>query len=378
MTEQKTNSNANAEDDAIQSVDASSDNEAAVTNEPVNEKAPKHSAVLWLALILTWGAMAAAAYWVYGEYQSLLQSVQAQDAEEPEVVDYGSIIDARMGQLKSELVSSLQADDGELNSRLNDVALQLKQLPEIHQQLNHMSSRVERAVRTSDESWQLAEIEYLLSLAQQRAMLGAEPEMTVKMLDAAADGLAKIDEVSTISVRQAIEDDKLRLRSLPQSDRVQHFMQLAALQNRIGDLAFESVKSKLGDSNDVVSDTGDGTTSERFMAYLDSVIKVRSSVPPKPLRTPDQEQFLRQILLADFKTMQWAILHGEQTVFESARDSAREWLSWGFDVSAPLVIQFDKTLSEFDELDVSDVKAVSLQSMAAFKAFQLPTSNEGE
>jgi len=347
-----------------------------------NREQTQRSAGVWVALVITWAAIAGGSYWAFGEYQSLLQSIEHQQVEEQPTINYETLIDervdSRVAALKSGLTELQNTQASDIEARLNDVDTQLKQLPAIHQQLNTMSGRVERAVRTSDESWQLAEIEYLLSLAQQRAMLGAEPQVTIRMLDAAADGLSKIDEIATIGVRQAIEDDKLHLRSLEKSDRVQHFMQLTALQNRIADLSFEGLKPKREDSVAAARESGEQDTTNRVVAYVESIIKVRAAVPPKPLRTPEQEGFLRQMLRADFKTMQWAILHGEQAVFSSARDSARELLAWGFDPNSPLVIQFDKTLTEFEELDVSDVKAMSLKSMAAFQAYQAPAVNEGE
>ncbi len=322
--------------------------------------------LVWFALVLTWAAIAAAGYLGWPKYQAMQAAVQIASQQAESINEQRLAIQA-IDEKSSGVQQRLAGQSGQITqiaSQLQAADQQLAQIATINQQLVTMAGKVERATRTSDESWQLAEVEYLLSLAQQRALLGASPETTLRMLDSAASVLTTIDEVATIPVRQAIENDKLRLKSMKSSQRVDYFLRVTALLNQIDSLAMQKVRTSEAQREQEID-----ADPSSFTDYISRVIRVKKAEPPKPLRTPEQELFLRQNVTMDLKVMQWALLQGEQTVFDQSVISAQKWLSWGFDDSNPLKQQFDEGLDELAKLDVSVQQSVELTSLAAFKLF---------
>lgn len=222
--------------------------------------------------------------------------------------------------------------------------------------------RIEALTAMDRNDWVLAEVEFLLRLAIQRAVLAQDHKGAEKLLETADNRVRSLDDVSLLSLREAIAKDRASLKLASTLDRDGIYLKLAALATQLEqmplvDLSTLQIKSparfaaETAEPENLVEKVEHG-----FWAALDklsAIIKIQYHEDPVgPLLPPDQQSYLRMNLRFMLEQAQLALLQQRQAVYADSLQKARVWIASYFVVEDEVKAAL---LSEIDTLIAVDV-----------------------
>jgi uroporphyrin-III C-methyltransferase len=301
--------------------------------------------VATLALLLVL-ALAAGAGWLVLEAQrreaALLDRMQLlESVTEREVMDAGEQ-QAQLRQLNSQLEGELQGElrEGlarlspqlsEQSSRLGELAAQLRKLDG---QVGSQGEELAR-FRTADrESWQLAEVEYLLRLANQRVILSGDTVSAEALLRSADSVLESLEDPRLHPVRRAITADLAALRAVPQLDTEGLYLRLSALAEQASSLSIFELPEAEERLAPAPAEDWQGRLEQGYEAALqklsDYIIIRRRDVPVQALMDPQWEGLVRQNLRMLLEQAQVALLSGHPRLYQQSLERARHWVGQFF------------------------------------------------
>lgn len=181
------------------------------------------------------------------------------------------------------------------------------------------------------DDWKLAEVEYLLRLANQRVYLQQELAGASALLDAANQILAALDDPSLLVVREKIAQEMLAIGQANQLDRQGIYSQIQALKAVIHDAVLPPTEFTQTSKNEIVVSSEENaiapTLWQRIGNQLSQFISVRyrDDAFEAPLKT-EQYQLLEHSLMLMLEQAQWALLKGEQTLFNASLGNAANWI----------------------------------------------------
>lgn len=202
----------------------------------------------------------------------------------------------------------------------------------------------------------LAEVDFLLRLADTKLKLERNVPAASLALTAAQQRLKAVDESSLVSVQTMIGEmiGSLRGVQLPDFSGLAH--KLAEMQKRIGDLPLKldsgvpDIKNRVKPAADVaVSADAERSwwdrTGEAVWNQFKSIVvirRVRSDAPP--LIAMEEEFFLRQNLRLELETMRMALLRGDAQAYQDSHDLVDGWLNTYFDTQDSRATAFQDEL----------------------------------
>ncbi len=310
-------------------------------------KAQKTSAPGWMAwgfvLALALAGVAATAY-LWQMEASQQQRLQTSVAAAVQRVD-SEVAQAR--EIRRELdQQKMLAAAAEKNLQQQIQALQAA-LHSQQKQLQSMST-------TDREDWLLAEVEYLIRLANQRLLMGEDIASAAKLLRAADEIIRELDDAALYGVRKIIAEDRVALQAATTLDIEGLYLQVAAV-------AVQAAKLRLYQPPELLVETqatqfeggwrqklGQGFTAawEKLSSYIQIH---RRDEKYSPVLAPEYEEAVRQNVQLMFEQAQLALLSGNQALYRHSLDRAEQWLQDYYTVdlnSTIAVIDSLKTLQE--------------------------------
>ncbi len=255
--------------------------------------------------------------------QQLDEQVQSDEAE----TQFSQELDALQQQMAS-LKSQAETDKGDI-----DV---------LQQRLTQSIQQVMSRQQSDRKDWLLAEVEYLLRLANQRVLMEQTTDGALKLLKSADLILKETDDVSIYEVRKALAADIAALESVPRIDTEGAFLKLGALNTQIDQLSLVPVTNKHElpalleqITPQSVSDSwtqGLKTSWSGAVSKLEQLVVVQHrDEPVEPLLAPEQHFFLQQNLHLMLEQAQLALLQRKQNAYDSALGKAENWIDTYFD-----------------------------------------------
>ncbi len=226
---------------------------------------------------------------------------------------------------------------------------------------------------TKARDWLLAEVEYLIRMANQRNLMDKDPEGAISLLRAADEIIANTEELTAHRLRQAIAEDIVSLSSVDDIDVEGIFLLLDAeiravseLRRRLPEYIPPSrnippeVKVSAEESSDGVVDAMTRGLV-RFGHSLSGLIDFRRNVPSiEPILPPQEEYYLRQNLILKLQLAQLGLLEERQQVFSLSVGDAVTWLDRYFDGEHPATTAMRSALEEIRNTDVvRDLPAIT-------------------
>jgi uroporphyrin-3 C-methyltransferase len=275
-----------------------------------------------LAIFLALIAIGIASYPAYLAYQD------AASGPDPLVVDIERLTtrnanaEAQISSLREEL-KILEASQG---SRANETAA-------LEAFLALELDSIKARMGTSSQDWLYAEVEYLVRMANQRALMEGDAAGALGLLQSADKIIRDTQGLTAHGLRQALAEDIAALKSVQTPDVQGLYLELSALTKLVP--ALKRPLPVYQAPVDVVplSDGADdlwsrlkrvaGSAASRFSHLIDFR---RGAVEVKPLLPPRQEYYLRQNLILKIQIAQMALLDGNSPVFISALKEAVDWL----------------------------------------------------
>ena len=199
--------------------------------------------------------------------------------------------------------------------------------------------------------WQLAEVRYLLRMANHRLQLERDVRGAALLLRAADASLARLDDPRFTPVRGHIAEEMLALEALPGADAEGLFLALEAIKSDLGDLKprAPSFKPTTGEPQPAA----DGTLANLWAAVSDLIRFRRLDSPTEALLRPEEALYLELNLRLMLERAQLAALRREQPIYDSSIAEARAWVARYLDPSDTSVQRVSEGLAAVAPMELA-------------------------
>ncbi len=305
----------------------------------------------------------------------------------------GASQEQALAGLKSEVSEAPRRIEAAVDSKLSAMGNKVRGVDQRVDRLQDTVTGVTREISTLTSAdrtdWMLAEVEYLLRLANQRVLMEDDVAGAEVILQSADRILLELDDSRLHKVRAAVTKDISALRAAGELDTAGIYLRLAAAAGQIDGLPLIVASDEMRKAQAEAKTAGTGLDEAesveeavgRVWERLRGLVVVRHRDDPvRPLLPPSQEYYLRQNLRMLLGQAQLALLRNSQPVYRTSLESARDWLRRYFPADAPAVQAMQMTIAELLRFDVgprnTDVSG-SLNALREFLAgrhWKSPTS----
>jgi uroporphyrin-III C-methyltransferase len=352
---------------------------AALNTEPgqVPDKPGGGTGVAWLALLLVFGLSGGAGWlsWQAQERESdLLRRLAALEAGD-RLAAAAVITAADQSSARTEM-QALQQQFGGLQPQLQEQQQAVQQQGQVLQeqaarlqileaQLGEQRSELAKLSGGDQDSWLLAEVEYLLRLANQRLLMARDTVSARGLLHSADTILRQLDDVALHPVRRAVAADTAALRALPEIDTEGLYLRLSALADQVGGLVLFELPEREIAPTALQAEDWQQRLRQGYEEALDTlshyVTVRRREMPFEALVDPQWEALLRQNLVMLLQQAQVALLSGNQPLYHASLQRARHWLAEYYLAEAAattaVVRELDDLLAQPIALELPDISS---------------------
>lgn len=337
---------------------AADDTEQSEKTEKKNKTASSGKGIAVFSLLLTLllaGSVAAAAYWLWPQWQALQQQQSELTQLRQDLTEQLGSISGQQQQLRQQLQTEQQTQLRNLNQQVNQQQQQLADQLAI--QMQTLRQQVLQQDSAPPRHWRLAETQYLLQLANQKLLLEQDVASTGLLLKHADEKLAELDDSSLAQVRQAITRDRQYLSGLAKPDLTNLYLQLNQLKQLGNILPLKQQEQQLAlvaEKADTSLQNWRSTLSYYWHNTWSKLIQVRSAVPEDYYSLTAEQQLMvrisleQQLLLAEI-----AALQGKQDIYGDAINTAKEQLTRYFETEDEQVKAAAQLLQQLSEQKVA-------------------------
>jgi len=326
-------------------------------DDPVPAPAPARSPLALTIGLVALGlaiGLSAVAYFTWYQVQQLAdRQAGIQDSVSERVQPLRAALD--------ETRTELQAGQDAATRRLEGLAADQQS---VGNRLNVLAAMMGR----SERGWTLAEVEYLLRIANQRLQLQRDALTAIQALQSADERLRDLADPRYMPVRKQIALDIDAIRAVPVVDVEGLVAQLSAMLDRVNKLPVAGSRYQPPADSEAESAPAENTahSAEELPALvwhsLSDLFRVRQhDQAVGPMLPPEDEYFLRENLRLQLGAARLALLRGDRAQYKAALRTAADWLNTYFDVEDAEVQQLIgrmETLADSDILPpVPDVSA---------------------
>ena len=261
------------------------------------------------------------------------------------------------------LTESNQSNDKQRYQELTNAALELSSTADqLQQQVLFNSDRLAKLPGAERQDWLLAEVEYLLRLANQRLSIERDWDSAISLLTAADNVLLETRNPQFNEIRSQVSREILALRAVPAVDKSGTIFKIQSLQENISNLTWTPqsfTQANLTSANDeltttpaVAESTPNGMVwSDMFapfswvkvgeyavdrwqaiQGYLTTnflgLVRVRrlQEDMPAPL-SPEQQYYLQQNMFLMLEQAQVALLREQDNLFRHSIKRVVQWIN---------------------------------------------------
>ena len=262
-----------------------------------------------LNLLLIIGIIAAAAYYWQMQQKLELEKQATLSALQQALATRATKSDTE--QLQQRL-QPLESSLGASADKIGELVQQQQALLESTEKLYELYGR--------DESdWQLAEVEYLMRVAQHKLTLENDFEGAAITLQAASDKIAATADPGLLPVRVQIGDEIAALKTRSRPDLVGMTLLLAQLTRQIRALkpGYEPrIDTSTGSLEPQAIDPSTLSLDERVMSFLSSLVTIKQD-ETLPTQTEALVIDIEEVLETNLKLTRWTVL--ERDAFQYSR-----------------------------------------------------------
>jgi uroporphyrin-3 C-methyltransferase len=265
-------------------------------------------------LLLIIGIVAAAGY-----YWQIQQKLERQKSQTIANLQQQLASKADSVQLQQRL-APLKSGIGKSKGQIADLQLQQQALLESTEILYELYGR--------DESgWQLAEVEYLMRVAQHKLILENDFEGAAITLQAASDKIAATADPGLLPVRVQISDEIAILKTRARPDLVGMTLLLSQLSRQLHALkpGYQPRLDTIADAaKPKAADSADQPIDERVMSFISSLVTIKQNDTLPPTETEALILDVEEILETNLKLTRWTVLERDEFQFSQLmKDNVR-------------------------------------------------------
>lgn len=292
-------------------------------------------------------ALAAAAGYYWWQQQQLARDYQAT------IVDLKQQLagKAAISQLDSNL-SPLKGEISELGSKLDT---KLGELELAQQGLRESSEKLYQLFGRDKNAWQLAEVEYLMRVAQHKLILQDDFEGAAITLQAASDKIGLTGDPGLLPVRVMISEEIADLKTRKRADLVGMTLILAQLgrQVRVLQPGFAVRVDEIASAPPEIQASQDWL--DRFTAFIDSLVQVRNeSMEPTVIEANIAD--VSERLEDNLKLARWAVLERDNNQYQLLIEQSLRLLREFYDLDNAANNDFLTQLQDLQKMVLKPVK----------------------
>lgn len=216
-----------------------------------------------------------------------------------------------------------------------------------HEALSTAMKSVSAKLGRTTIAWRLAEIEYLLTIANHRLALAQDKKTAIAIFETAAKRLRVIGDPSLLNIRQAISDELNVLKSMVDPDVTSMALSIGSLITGVEYLPLID-KERLA----LAINTGNykkllswEELPQAVWEDIKSLVRVRRHQQPiEPLLPPKEAWFLQQNLRLKLEQARLSLLRRDTRQFRQYVGEANSWIESFFDADSPAVRNASITL----------------------------------
>ena len=281
---------------------------AAVTPKPDSTPKPAKAkrGIPWLGifnLLLILGLIAAAGY-----YWQLQQKTE---------VEKQAAFDALKQQIASKADSNKIPNLRPLETGLGEITSRIEQLQAHQADLQASSEKLYELFGRDENGWQLAEVEYLMRIAQHKLILENDFEGAAVTLQAASDRIATTGDMGLLPVRVKISDEIAELKTRRRADLVGMTLKLSQLGQQIRGLkpGFQPRVNETAETTAPITASEEPSIEEQVKTFLSSLVSVKRETSMPPTQTEALIINVGETLEDNLKLTRWSVLERDAFQF---------------------------------------------------------------
>ena len=286
-------------------------------------------------------ACAAGYYW--WQQQQVAQDRQATIGELRQQLESK----ANNARLDSSL-SPLKGDIGSLGRKIDELGIGQQSLRESSEKLYELYGR-------DKNDWQLAEVEYLMRVAQHKLILQDDFEGAAITLQAASDRIALTGDPGLLPVRVMISEEIADLKTRKRADLVGMTLILAQLRRQVRVL--EPGFALRVDA--VASEPQEAETSQdwfdRFNVFINSLVKVRNEAT-EPTEIEANFADVGETLEDNLKLARWAVLERDGRQYQRLIEQSLRLFREFYDLDNAANNDFMTQLQDLQKMELKPEK----------------------
>lgn len=311
---------------------------------------------LWIALLaLGIGiGLVATAYFTWHQVQQL--------TTEQAGIEMG--VSDRIQPLRSSLDGvnqSLRDERTETDNRIAAVDARVARLNQDQQSVGHRLNALAALMGRSERGWTLAEVEYLLRIANQRLQLQGDTHTARQALKAADERLRDLADPHYLSVREQIALDIDAVKAVPPVDVDGLAARLGSALATLDELAVAGTRYQpqpAAAETETVEAEQPARNFDELVALvwgsLSELFRIREhDQPVGPMLAPEREYFLRENLRLQLAAARLALLRSDRAQYRAALTTAADWLDRYFDAEDAKVKQLHSELGTMAAVEIS-------------------------
>ncbi|SIS86472.1 uroporphyrinogen-III C-methyltransferase [Neptunomonas antarctica] len=333
-----------------------------------------------LALVISIIALGGSGYLYWQSLQTQQNDSAIIENLKQEVAKAVADATTQMTDTKSLVASQVSSVNQNLTLLQSQSSKEQKGIEELQQRLTQSIQQVTAKQSNSRKDWLLAEVEYLLRLANQRILMENTSNGALTLLKSADKILKETDDVSIYAVRKSLATDIAALESVPTYDIEGSYLKLAALNEQVGHLRLIPLTDKNQLPSLIEEITPESMSSTWTSGLKESWAKAVDKVEQlvviqhrdeaiEPLLSPAQNYYLQQNLHLMLEQAQLALLQKNQTAFDYSLSRAEEWLSTYFEAKDATTQALLRGITELRELKIAPVMPDISGSLNALKSY---------
>jgi uroporphyrinogen-III synthase/uncharacterized protein HemX len=287
--------------------------------------APRRGGFAWvlLALAVVLALVAAVGWEGYRRFDAMLAERDARIDRLQAALDAGNTQVERLQTRGGDQAVAVQRNAAELARFADRLDAQDQAIGLLREELGGGRIRVQMAV-----------VEQLLMLANDRLQVGREVAAAITALEAADARLAVLADPRLFAVREAIARERAALQAVPRADASGAALSLASLIERAPLFALKAQVPESFRPEPAVTDEGDAAAMSRAQRAWSAVKRAVSSAftirreggPPPQLLSAEQDGLIRQVLALKLEGARAALLRRDAVTFRELCRSASAWL----------------------------------------------------
>ena len=280
-------------------------------------------------------------------------------------VGYGLFILNSQGMLTSDFSNAQSQLNARINTLVKDLettnhALRMETQSRKQTEVEYgsfktaMESLATKLGRTTGE-WRLAEIEYLLTIANHRLVLGDDRITTIALFEAADQRLKALGDPAFLKIRKQIKDELIALKAVDEPDIAGMSFSLGSFASKVEDFPLidkQRVATATGQIKDQAPDSWKDIPAAVWKDIKSLVVVRRHQQATEPLLPPAEAWFLYQNLRLKLEQAQLVLLRRDTALFRQQLNEVNTWMSTFFNVESPEVINMLKKTAALAKVDL--------------------------